>query len=185
MADTDTLVTTAAATTSTTTKPKTEAEKAFTKIEKPESVKDYFVNNLLTAADKVDKEYNGTVGQQLELRGILKSQAYFSKINDGFAFFDDEANEVFENGLSKKGLEVAKKVANHRLENLLPEMHNFPLDKKVANEFTAIVKSSLFTALESRAVDFGQVIANSPVTATSVDKVQLASDKKELVTVGQ
>lgn len=137
----------------------------FAKIENPQTIKDYYVNNLLAASERIGKEYNGTNGQKFDLIGVLAEQALNSKENNGFAFFDKKFDAAFEKGLSEKGPDAAKKVAEVKLLKLLPEIHNFPEDKKVAAEFTAIITTSLNDAIETRATELGfnkaSVVANA------------------------
>ena len=154
---------------------KTVAER-LAKIENPKTIKDYYVNNLLEASERVGKSYNGTEGQQLDLMQALRGQALNSKENNGFEFFDNKADQLYEKGLSEKGPEVAKKVAASRLEKLLPEIHNFPLDKKVGAEFTAIVTTALNNAIETRATQLG--FNNTPVVNNATQK------EKELAETG-
>jgi len=136
-------------------------EEMYAPVENPQSIKDFFVNNLFAAAKKVKNEYNGTKGQQSELAGLLESQAIYCKINNEYAFFSGALNSSFEKELAVGGTEVAKNVASKVISTRLPEIQNYPVEQKLAGEFTAVVTLSLHSAIEARAA-----------------KLKLASDNK-------
>jgi hypothetical protein len=141
----------------TTPKPPTEAKEALKKIETVKTIKDFFIDNLRKAADKADKEYDGTNGQRDMLTDILRDQADFSEKNHGYAFFDKDFNAKLEKDLIDKNSASVKKVRSALLTEILPQIRNFPTDKKVAAEFTAIMTASLDDSIRAKAAQMGIV----------------------------
>jgi hypothetical protein len=113
---------------------------------------------------------------------MLKTQALHSKTNDGFAFLSDRFNEAIESSISSSGLEATKVGASALIEKRLPKTQNFPSNPKVAAEFTALVTSSLNSAIETRAIELGQAPVRKPVAANKVEEV--SKTKEKLVTIG-
>lgn len=126
------------------------AEEMVAKIENPVSIKDFYVNNLYAAADRIVQNYNGTDEQRIELLDLLRSQAYYSKTNNGFAFFTEFSSSAFEVNLLNRDVESLKSNRSLLLKEMLPDVHNFPRDPKIASEFTAIVTSSLDDAIRAK-----------------------------------
>jgi hypothetical protein len=108
--------------------------------------------------DGCEKNYSGTNGQRDILWEILRDQADFSEKNHPDAFFDKDFNAKLEKDLRGKDFTSIKKVRSALLSEILPEISNFPTDKKVAAEFTAIMTASLDDSIRARATQLG--IAN-------------------------
>lgn len=150
----------------------TEAEKAFSKIENPQTIKDFFVNNLLTTVDKIDKEYNGTVEQQSRLSQALMTQALHSKTNNGFAFLDNTFSNALQVNLEERNLPALKANRDMLVNELLPAIHNIPTDPKVLAEFKAIMTAALGDSIREKAAQMGIVnTAKQSVKPKEVEKL--------------
>lgn len=142
----------------------------------PQTVKQFYVNNLLDAAERITKSYSGTTAQQDELWEILTNQAEASQRNENIAIFPDSTDALFEKGLKAKGPEAVKTVAAALIEKRVPAVSNYPTDQKVAQEFKAIVASSLNSAIDSRASTLAKVSKQTPVAATAAGPSKITTN---------
>lgn len=140
------------------------------------TIKDYLVENLRKAVEKVSKEYNGTTGQQVMLYKILETQAMYIEENGKSAFFTQIRNETYDGALQKLDNVKVKQVALERLIPGLTETPGYPTDPKVGAEFEAIAKASFYAAVDSRAKDLGRYV--EPEVAASNVAADVAQTQK-------